>query len=58
MNYFLILPNQLFDKKYLDKKFNYIIYEHPHYFDSFKYNKKKLILHYSSLNYYYDYLKK
>ena len=58
MNYFLILPNQLFDKKYLDKKYNFIIYEHPHYFDYCKYNKKKLILHYSSLNYYYDYLKK
>ena len=58
MNYFLLLPNQIFDKKYLDKSYNFIIYEHPHYFDSYKYNKKKLILHYSSLNYYYDYLKK
>ena len=35
MSNFLILPNQLFDKKYLDKKYHYIIYEHPHYFESY-----------------------
>lgn len=58
MNYLVILPNQLFDKKYLLKNYKIIIYEHPHYFNSFKYNKKKLILHYSSMKYYYDYLKK
>lgn len=57
IKFFLILPHQLFHKKYLKKNYNYIIYEHPHYFDSYKYNKKKLILHYASLNYYYDYLK-
>lgn len=57
MSVFLILPNQLFDKKYLDKKYNYIIYEHPHYFNSYNYNKKKLILHHASMRYYYDYLK-
>ena len=32
---FLILPNQLFDKKYLEKKNNYYIWEHPHYFLSY-----------------------
>ena len=57
MSIFLILPNQLFDKKYLDKQYNYIIYEHPHYFKSYNYNKKKLILHHASMKYYYDYLK-
>ena len=57
MSNFLILPNQLFDKKYLDKKYHYIIYEHPHYFESYNFNKKKLILHHASMKYYYDYLK-
>jgi deoxyribodipyrimidine photolyase-related protein len=57
MSIFIILPNQLFEKKYLDKKYNYIIYEHPHYFKSYNYNKKKLILHRASMKYYYDYLK-
>jgi deoxyribodipyrimidine photolyase-related protein len=57
MNLFLILPNQLFDKKYLNKNYNYIIYEHPHYFKAYNYNKKKIILHRSSMKYYYDYLK-
>ena len=54
---FIILPNQLFEKKYLDKKYNYIIWEHPHYFKDYKYNQKKLLLHKGSMKYYYDYLK-
>lgn len=58
MEYFIILPTQLYDKKYLDKKYKYIIWEHPHYFTSYKYNKKKLLLHRASCKYYYDYLKK
>lgn len=53
----LILPNQLFDVKYLDKSYEYIIYEHPHYFKAYKYNKKKLLLHRASMKYYCDYLK-
>jgi deoxyribodipyrimidine photolyase-related protein len=57
MNIFVILPHQLYDIKYLDKKYKYIIYEHPHYFESYNYNKKKLILHRGSMKYYYDYLK-
>lgn len=56
--YFLILPNQLFDIKYLDKSFNYIIWECPHYFKAYNYNKKKLLLHRASMQYYYDYLRK
>jgi deoxyribodipyrimidine photolyase-related protein len=57
MSSFIILPNQLFDKQYLDQSYNYIIYEHPHYFKTYNYNKKKLILHHASMKYYYDYLK-
>lgn len=57
MEYFIILPNTLFDKKYLNKEYKYIIWEHPHYFLSYKYNKKKIILHRASCKYYYDYLK-
>lgn len=56
MSIFLILPHQLFDKNYLDKKYNYIIWEHPHYFKKYNYNKKKIILHRGSMRYYYDYL--
>jgi deoxyribodipyrimidine photolyase-related protein len=58
MSFFVILPNQLFNKKYLTKKYKYIILEHPHYFEKYKYNKKKLLLHFASLRYYFDYLKK
>ena len=58
MNKFLILPNQLFEKKYLDKKFEYLIYEHPDFFTKYNFNKKKLILHRASMKYYFDYLKK
>ncbi|ATZ80437.1 deoxyribodipyrimidine photo-lyase [Bodo saltans virus] len=57
MNIFVILPHQLYDKKYLDKKYKYVIYEHPHYFLSYNYNKKKIILHRGSMRYYYDYLR-
>lgn len=55
---FLILPHQLYEKKYLMKNNKYILWEHPHYFVKYKYNKKKLILHRASMRYYYDYLKK
>ena len=54
---FVILPNQLFEKKYLNKIYKYIIWEHPHYFKRYKYNKKKIMLHRGSMKYYYDYLK-
>lgn len=58
MNTFVILPHQLYETKYLIKTYKYIIYEHPHYFKSYNYNKKKLILHRGSMIYYYNYLKK
>ena len=55
---FLILPNQLFNYKFLDKKYNIILWEHPHFFIYFNFNKKKLLLHRASMKYYEDYLKK
>lgn len=58
----LILPHQLYDidilKKHSLEDINYItIWEHPHYFKKYNYNKKKLVLHRASMKYYYDYLK-
>ena len=58
MTQFLILPTQLFEKKFLKNEYKYIIWEHPHYFKKYNYNKKKIILHRGSMKYYYDYLKK
>lgn len=58
MSIFVILPHQLFNKKHLNREYNYILWEHPHYFKTYKYNKKKIILHKASMEYYYDYLKK
>ena len=56
---FLILPNTLYDKKYLKdyKEYKFVIWEHPHYFERYNFNKKKLILHRATLKYYQDYLK-
>ena len=56
---FIILPHQLFHKKYLPKNIKKIIlWEHPQYFTKYNFNKKKLILHRASMKHYYDYLKK
>lgn len=55
----VILPHQLFEKKHLKKIPNIdtiIVWEHPHYFKTYKYNKKKLLLHRLSMKNYYDYL--
>lgn len=57
MEYFIILPHQLFEYEFLNKKYTYILWEHPHYFKSYNYNQKKIILHKGSMTYYYDYLK-
>jgi len=54
---FLILPNQLFDIRYFDKKFKYILWECPHFFTDYNYNKKKLMLHRASMRYQYDLMK-
>ena len=52
---FILFPNTLFDVKYLDKSTDYILYEHPRFFSRVHINK--LILHRSTMKYYYDYLK-
>lgn len=57
---FVILPHQLYDVKLLSKYklYQIVIWEHPHYFTAYNYNKKKLILHRSSMKYYHDLLVK
>lgn len=60
MKTFLILPHQLFEKKYIKKyksSHKFILWEHPLYFTKYNYNKKRIILHKSSMLYYYDDLK-
>ena len=57
MNYFIILPHQLFKIKYYPKKYNYVLYEHPQYFTKYKYNKKRLMMHRASMKLFYDKLK-
>ena len=55
----LILPNQLFEPKYFPKEIDEIIlYEHPQYFTKYKFNKKKILLHRSSMKEYQDLLLK
>ena len=56
MKYFVILPHQLYHKKFIDKDKQIVLWEHPHYFLSFNFNKKKLILHRASMKYYENYL--
>lgn len=65
MNYkfFIIIPTQLFEVKFLPKyvkKCTVLLWECPWYFNNPKYNfnKKKLLLHKASVDYYYDYLKR
>lgn len=58
----IILPNQLFETKYLPKDIDeIIILEEPVYFGyrdiKLNFNKLKLVLHRSSMKLYYDYLK-
>lgn len=51
----LVLPNTLFKKKYIPNDVvSVVIWEHPQYFTKYKYNKKRLILHRASMQYYYD----
>lgn len=55
---FIILPNQLFrNNKLISSTDTIIIWEHPHYFHDYNYHKCKLVLHYSTMMYYYEYLK-
>lgn len=56
MKVFLILPTQLFKDIKILKKYDIIyLIEDPYYLNP-KFHKQKLLLHISSLNYYYDYL--
>lgn len=58
MKYFLLLPTQLFEKMHLEKEYTYVLWEHPHYFKKYNYNKKKLMLHRGSMQAYLAYLKR
>lgn len=56
---FYVLPNQLFDIKYIPEDVTTIyIWEHPSFFTKYNFNKKKLVLHRASMKSYYDKLKK
>jgi len=55
----VILPTTLFNIKHYPKDIKeVVVWEHPHYFKSYHYNKKKLILHRASMQSYYDDIKK
>lgn len=57
MNIFLILPTQLFKQITTLKEYDKVyILEEPYYIN-IKFHKQKLLLHLSSLYYYYEYLK-
>lgn len=62
MNFFIILPNQLFEykhiKEYLDKNTKIYLIEEPRYFTDYKFHKMKLIYHRASMKNYYDEIKK
>ena len=52
---FYVLPNQLFDIKYIPEDVTTIyIWEHPSFFTKYNFNKKKLVLHRASMKSYYD----
>lgn len=48
-----ILPHQLFHNKVKNVD-RCIIWEHPHYFTKYVYNKKKLLLHRASMRFFFD----
>jgi deoxyribodipyrimidine photolyase-related protein len=61
MNLLLILfPNQLFEKKYINKivknddKLHIILWEHDYFFFKFKYHKMKLTFHVVTMHEYFD----
>lgn len=59
---FYILPNTLFSKEILEKTFSLlkydvvkiIMWEHPHFFTRYNFNKKKLLLHRASMKIYFE----
>ena len=59
MNVLIILPNQLYRLDYVVENIvpdSILLWEHPHYFTKYNYNKKKLLLHRASMKCYQDYL--
>jgi len=64
IQYFLILPHQLFEKDCFKKvgvnlkQKKILLWEHPQYFTKYHYNKKRLIMHRASMKVYYDDMKK
>jgi deoxyribodipyrimidine photolyase-related protein len=56
MKKFLILPTQLFKDIKIVKEYDIIYLIEDSYYLNAKFHKQKLLLHVSSLNYYYDYL--
>jgi len=59
MSFLLLLPHQLFEPKYFSFKPNLVIlYEHPQYFEKYKFNKKKLVLHRASMKMFEKHLNK
>lgn len=52
----LLLPNQLFEKKYKNAKI--YLYEHPVFFTKYNYHKKKLAYHRATMKSYANYLEK
>ena len=58
MKIFIILPTQLFEETINLKEMDMIyLIEEPFYFTSKNFHKQKLILHRSSMRYYYDKMK-
>ena len=54
-NSLLILPTQLYEEILNMKEFNNIyLYEHPYYFNHFKFHKQKLILHRATMKNFQD----
>ena len=49
-----LLPNQLFDESIINNFEEIVLWEHPDFFTIYNFNKKKLILHRSSMKYYFD----
>lgn len=49
----VVLPNQLFEARHFPKSIEkIIIWEHPHYFTKYRYNKLKLVMHRASMKLY------
>lgn len=58
MSSFLIFPTQLFRNIELLKNKTVYLIEDPRFFTDFSYHKLKLVLHRSTMKFYFDYLKK